>query len=218
MEEREELEEKEEKKRKRFILIFLLMLSAIFVSVGISMAVFSYLGKGATTNVIKTGRIVFSYSDANGAGNGINITNAMPIADSVGKNLSNSNEYFDFSVSASTTSTNIAYEIVVNKESTSTLPDDSVKIYLTERQGATEITTPITGGSTTPTYASLTTTNNPNLAGKTIYYGTVNAGEVAYGKSFRLRMWIKENGTADYDEVNSKEYKVRVNVAAVSSN
>ena len=217
MEENKELEEEKEKKRRRFILVFLLMISAVFVSVGISMAVFSYLGKGETTNVIKTGRIVFSYSDANGAGNGINITNAMPTADSIGKSLSNSNEYFDFSVSASTTSTNIAYEIVVKKESSSTLPDNQVKIYLTERQGATEIPTPITGGSNVPTYAGLATTTNPNLSGKTIYYGTVNAGEVAYGKSFRLRMWIKD-GNPEYDEVSSKEYSVRVNVAAVSSN
>lgn len=219
MDDNKELEEeKEEKKKKRFLLIFLLMISAVFVSVGLSMAVFSYLGNGSTTNVIKTGKIVFSYSDANGQGNGINITNAMPISDSVGKTLSNSNEYFDFSVTASTTATDISYEIVVKKENTSTLADDHVKIYLTERQGATEIPTPITGGSTVPTYAALGTTSNANLSGKTIYYGTVNAGEVAYGKNFRLRMWIKENNSDNFDEVNSKEYSVRVNVAALGSN
>lgn len=214
----EEKEEKEEKRKYGVILMVFLLISVVFISVGISMAVFNYMGRGETSNVIKTGRIVFSYSDANGAGNGINITNAMPTPDSVGKTLSNSREYFDFSVSASTTSTNIAYEMVVNKESSSTLSDDQVKIYLTERQGATEIETPITGGSVTPTYASLTDTSNPNLTGKTIYYGTVNAGEVAYGKNFRLRMWIKDNNTDNFDETNSKEYSVRVNVAAVSSN
>ena len=216
--EEKNIEEKEEKKRYKVLLLLLLLLSAVFVSVGISIAVFNYMGRGETSNVIKTGRIVFSYSDANGSGNGINITNAMPTPDSVGKTLSNSNEYFDFSVSASTTSTNIAYEMVVNKESSSTLADDQVKIYLTERQGSTEIETPITGGSVTPTYASLSTTTNPNLTGKTIYYGTVNAGEIAYGKNFRLRMWIKNNTSDDFSETNSKQYSVKVNVAAVSTN
>ena len=213
-----EEEKKEENKKKKFILMLLLLISAVFVSAGVSIAVFSYLGNGSTTNVIKTGKIVFSYSDANGAGNGINITNALPTPDSVGKVLSNSNEYFDFSVSASTTATDLSYEIVVNKQPNSTLSDDNVKIYLTERQGTTEVETPITGGATTPTYASLTTTTNAALTGKTIYFGSVNAGEIAYGKNFRLRMWIKDTTTDDYSDVNSKEYSVKVNVAAVSTN
>ena len=213
-----EEEKREENKKKRALIMILLLISVVVISAGVSMAVFNYLGRGTTENVIKTGRIVFSYSDANGAGNGINITNALPIPDSTGKVLSNSNEYFDFSVSASTTSTDLAYEIVVNKQASSTLPDSDVKIYLTERQGTTEVATPITGGATTPTYSSLSTTTNPNLTGKTIYYGTVNAGEIAYGKSFRLRMWLSNTGTYNYDQAESKEYSVKVNVAATSTN
>ena len=211
---------KDSKENKRKINLFLLLLlfSVMFIAAGVSIAVFTYFGRGETTNVIKTGKIVFSYSDAEKVGNGINITDALPIPDSVGKSLSNSSEYFDFSVTATTTATDLAYEIVVNKEDTSTLSDENVKIYLTERQGSTEVETPITGGEITPTYASLAPTTNSSLVGKTIYYGTVNAGEIAYGKSFRLRMWIKDVDTDDYTEYNSKEYTVRVNVAAVSTN
>ena len=211
-------EKKEQKKKKGFLLLLLLILSALFISAGISMAVFNYLGTGDTSNVIKTGKIVFSYSDENGSGNGIDITDALPIADSVGKTLLKSNEYFDFSVTASTTATDIAYEIVVNKEDSSTLPDDYVKIYLTEVQGATEVATPLTSGEVTPTYADLATTTNINLKGKSIYFGTVSAGEIAYGKNFRLRMWVKDYTSDDYSDINAKQYSVRVNVAAISSN
>ena len=179
------MEEKEEKRKFRVAIIILLLFSAIFISTGVSMAVFSYLGQGSTSNIIKTGRIAFSYSDANGGGNGIYIVNALPTPDSVGKALSNTNEYFDFSVTATTTSTDIAYEIVVNKEDTSTLTDDNVKIYLTERQGSTETAVPLTPADSVPTYAQLVATANDRLTGKTIYYGTVHAGEVAYGKDFR---------------------------------
>ena len=91
-----------------------------------------------------------------------------------------------------------------------------VKIYLTEFNGNTEVETPITGGNVTPTYAELSDTNNNLLEGKTIYYGTVNAGEVAYGKKFRLRMWIDNRATEN--EVGESIFKVKVNVAAVGNN
>lgn len=212
--------EQEKKKNKQLILIIALLLSIIIISVGVSIAVFTYFGSGNTNNVIQTGRVVFSYSDANGGGNGINITDALPMQDSVGKQLAGSSQYFDFSVTASTTSTDLSYEIVVKKDDNSTLGDDWVKIYLTEVLGNSEIETPITGTAVVPTYLELSTTTNSLLNGKTIYYGTVQAGEVAYGKNFRLRMWIKDPNIPNFDTdvLNNKNYKVRVNVAAISSN
>ena len=214
------METKKKKKKEDFLIVVLLLLSVTCLFFGISMAVFSYLGNGNTNNVIQTGRIVFSYSDAESGGNGINITDAIPISDTTGKQLTGDGQFFDFSVTASTTSTDLAYEIVAKKDDTSTLPDDYVKLYLTERVGTSELTTPITGGATVPTYSSLSDTTNPTLSGKSIYYGTVQAGEVAYGKNFRLRMWVKDPGVAnfDYDSLNDKFYKVKVNVSAVGSN
>ena len=166
----------------------MLLLSLITVFLGVSTAVFFYLGHGTTNNVIQTGRIVFSYSDAElgAGGDGIDIVNALPIPDANGKRLSATNEYFDFSVSASTTSTDLSYEIVVNKQDGSTLSDDLVKIYLIEFNGTSEVETPITGGIKTPTYSELKTTTNNLLEGKSIYFGNVSAGEVSYGKRFRF--------------------------------
>lgn len=208
-------------KKVRNSLLLVILLSIIAISLGISVAVFNYLGNGTTNNVIQTGRIIFSYSDAeNPTGNGINIANAMPISDSLGKVQAGVYEYFDFSVTASTTNTDIAYEIVANKQENSTMPDDYVKIYLTEFNGNTEVETPLTGGAVVPTYSELKDTTNPGLTGKSIYFGEVKAGEVAYGKSFRLRMWIKDSKSDgfDYDSVNEKEYTVKVNVSALGAN
>ena len=205
--------------KKGNLIIVVLLLSMITIFLGFSAAIFFYLGKGTTNNVIQTGRIVFSYSDADiGSedGNGIDIVNALPMSDASGKILSSPKEYFDFTISASTTNTDLVYEIVANKQEDSTMNEGVVKIYLTEFNGNTEVETPITGGNVTPTYAELSDTNNNLLEGKTIYYGTVNAGEVAYGKKFRLRMWIDNRATEN--EVGESIFKVKVNVAAVGNN
>lgn len=205
--------------KKGNLIIVVLLLSMITIFLGFSAAIFFYLGKGTTNNVIQTGKIVFSYSDADiGSedGNGIDIVNALPMSDASGKILSSPKEYFDFTISASTTNTDLVYEIVANKQEDSTMNEGVVKIYLTEFNGNTEVETPITGGNVTPTYAELSDTNNNLLEGKTIYYGTVNAGEVAYGKKFRLRMWIDNRATEN--EVGESIFKVKVNVAAVGNN
>lgn len=191
----------------------------ITMFLGFSTAIFFYLGKGTTNNVIQTGRIVFSYSDADiGSedGNGIDIVNALPISDANGKLLSSPKEYFDFTISASTTNTDLVYEIVANKQIDSTMNEGVVKIYLTEFNGNEEIETPITAGSVTPTYSELSDTTNNLLAGKTIYYGTVQAGEVAYGKKFRLRMWLDSRATQE--EIGETAFRVKVNVAVVGNN
>ena len=200
--------------------VLLLFLSLTCLFIGISYSIFNYFGAGITNNVIQTGRIVFSYSDANGGGNGIYIEDAIPVSDSQGKVLSGNREYFDFTVSASTTKTNLAYEIVTEKNENSTLDDDWVKVYLTTFEGNQEQETPITANSgNVTTYNQLATTTNSLLTGKTIYYGNVQAGEVAYSKKFRLRMWVKDPNTDnfDYTVLNDKKFSLKVTVAATGT-
>ena len=202
------------------IAIILLFLSLIFLFGGISYAIFDCFGEGLTNNVIQTGRIVFSYSDADYGGNGIYIENATPISDEVGKVLAGDGEYFDFSIFATTTQSNLAYEITVQKDEASTLPDDWIKIYLTTFEGNQEIPTSITSTEKgIPTYYELEDTTNSLLTGKTVYYGTVQAGEVSYGKRFRLRIWIKDPQELnfDYSILNDKYFSLKVNVAAISA-
>ena len=205
-------------KKKMIILVVLLSLLTIFL--GVSVAIFNYFGQGTTNNVIQTGKIIFSYSDADFGsyeGNGVNITNAQPTPDSVGKTSIGNSEYFDFNITASTTNSDIAYEIVAKKNDNSTLPDNIIKIYLTELNAGNETETPLTGKAVVPTYSELKTTDNSVLSGKTIYYGQVNAGEVAYRKNFRLRMWITDAVDATQVE-DDKFFSVKVNVAALANN
>ena len=214
-----EMREYKNRKLKIFLIIFL-FLSLILCFTGISYAIFNYFGVGMTSNVIQTKRIVFSYSDANGGSNGIFIENALPIPDGKGKILIGEREYFDFSVSASTAGSDLVYEITVNKDSESTLPEEWVKIYLTSFEGNEEKETPLTmTNGKVVTYHDLRDTQNNLLEGKTIYYGNVESGEVAYGKKFRLRMWIKmpEGEDYDYESISNKIFSVKVNVAASST-
>lgn len=205
--------------KKKVILLIVLLLSVICLFAGISVSIFTFFGKGNTNNVIETGKIIFSYSDADEKGNGINMQNSFPMRDSDGILLSNENEYFDFSVLAYTTKKDLNYEIVVVKDENSNFDDKDIKIYLTEFDGNTEKAVPIEEEKIL-TYDELTPTTNILLNGKTVYYGTVQAGEVSYGKKFRLRMWIKypDNEDINYEEINEKMFKVKVNVAAVASN
>ena len=211
--------------KKRNFLIVLLLLSIVTIVLAVSVAIFRYVGNGTTNNVIETGRIVFSYSDAEPGNNSnpIKITDALPMKDEEGKVLSGTNQYFDFSVSASTTSVDLAYEITVLKLDNSTMDEDTVKIYLTDLTSGKEEETEITGG-VVPTYKELKDTSNSLMEGKSIYFGTVKAGEVAYGKNFRLRMWIKDVLTTGEEEQTSaidetvREFTVKVNVSAIGNN
>lgn len=205
--------------KTNILAIIILFISLVFLFSGISYSIFQYFGMGMTNNVIQTGKIVFSYSDAYGSENGISIENAMPIPDDTGKVLFGSEEYFDFTVSATTTSSNIAYEITVLKSAESTLDEKYVKVYLTTIEGTQEIETPITTqNATVLTYNQLNHTNNPLLTGKTVYYGTVQAGAVSYSRRFRLRMWVTDLGDSnlDYSQINDKYFSLKVAVAASS--
>lgn len=209
-------------KNKKFkVLMILFLFFFLFLCfTGISYAIFSYFGTGTTSNVLQTGKVAFSYSDTNGGSNGIFIENAVPIPDGQGKILIGEREYFDFTVSASTVSSDLIYEIVVNKDSESTLPDDWIKIYLTTFEGSEEKETPLTmTNGKVITYQALKDTNNSLLTGKTIYYGNVESGEIAYGKKFRLRMWIRMPIEEEYDYgfISNKTFSVKVNVAARSA-
>ncbi len=199
-----------------FILLFL---SMICLFSGISYSIFTYFGEGLTNNVIETGRVVFSYSDSNGGGNGIRIEDALPTLDEQGKILSSSNEYFDFSVTATSANSALTYEITVLKDPDSTLEEEWLKVYLTTFEGSQEVPTSLTNRSgVVATYNQLSDTKNSLLEGKTIYYGTVDSGEINYGRKFRLRMWVKvpEQLDFDYSTLANKQFSLKVNVAATT--
>ena len=195
-------------KKKTLILSIIGLISLVIVTIGITYAIFTYTKLGTTDNTVTTGTLKFLYTENTGVKTGIKLTNALPISDTQGKALDGDNNVFDFSIEATNTGTEaIPYEVTLRKKSTSTLGEDYVKVYLTDRTEATE------KEELEPTNFNKLTQTNIDVGSeieKTIYNGTVNGGETTYQKDFRLRMWIDEQ--SNQTDINGKEFTAIVNV------
>ena len=194
--------------KKKIILSVLGILTLVLVTVGVTYAVFTYTKLGTTENTVTTGTLKFLYTENTGVGAGINIENAFPVSDTVGKSYDTDKYVFDFSVEATNSgSEEIPYEVTLRKKSTSTLSESNVKVYLTDMTGDsdTQIVEPTL-------YSDLiqTTIDVGEETEKTIYNGTVLGGELTYLKDFRLRMWIDE--ASNQDDINGKTFTALVNV------
>ena len=195
-------------KKKALILSIIGLIGLVIVTIGITYAVFTYTKLGTTDNTITSGTLKFLYTENTGVKTGIKLTNALPISDTKGKVLDGDNNVFDFSIEATNTGTEaIPYEVTLRKKDTSTLGEDYVKVYLTDRTETQE-----TSLLEPSKYSELTQTsvNVGSNIEKTIYKSSVTGGEASYRKDFRLRMWIDE--TSNQDAINGKEFTAMVNV------
>ena len=117
-------------KNRKSYLVIILVTVLLLVVIGISYAAFSYTGTGQKLNTITTGAISMEYVEST---NIISMNNALPTTDSTGKKLSNSGEYFDFTVKSSIAgNTDINYEIAAKEENGNTFDGKNVKFYLTK--------------------------------------------------------------------------------------
>lgn len=151
-----------------------------------------------------TDQIIFTYSDVDKSGSGINLVNAMPMADSKGKMLTGTGNYFDFSVTATSKKANLLYKILINKDVASTLANKNVRIYLTSVAGSYESEVILT------TFDSLEKTTINGTEYYVLYQKQLNKGINNYSDFYRLRMWVKEDAT-DY---NDKVFMLKVDVVA----
>ena len=78
-------------------LIIICIIILILAVVGVSYAAIFYSKAGEKVNRVTTGTMTMSYSENT---NGINLTNAYPMTDDIGRNLNDTNQYFDFTVNA----------------------------------------------------------------------------------------------------------------------
>lgn len=192
------------KKSTGLLLSILGVISLVLITAGVTYAFFSYAKQGTTENVIKTGTITFLYDELEGEGNGIKITDAIPMTDAEGKVLADANQYFDFKVVSTVSgNANIPYEVTLRKGANSTLGEDQVKVFLTATGSETAGVNSADDSGTIKLFSELTpttTTVPAETVEKTIYKGTVPATTTNYTENFRLRMWIKgDTGTAaDY--------------------
>ena len=193
-----------ENNSKQVLLSVLGVAILVVAVVGVSFAAFSYSKTGEKVNTITTGTITMSYSETT---NGINLTNALPMSDGVGKALSEEEQYFDFTVSANITgTTTINYAITASKEEESTLPDTAVKVYLTDMDGTadTQILAPTKVSGLTPTTGS-----EPSGTPSGQFILHTGTFDTTSSHDYRLRMWVAD----DYQVTGSSAtYKLRVNV------
>ena len=167
------------------------------------MATFTYTKEKESVNTISTGNVYLNYTEDT---NGINITNAFPMADEVGMTLTDENQYFDFTVDAKITGDVVAnYEIAAEKETSSTLNDDEVKLYLEKKVNNSyeEVMAP---KNFTPLKE---TTDLGTMAGTMLLdTGTISKSTSV---SYRLRMWVADTAVIDNLE---KTFGVRVSIKA----
>lgn len=211
------------KKTTGIMLSVLGVLSLVLITAGVTYAFFSYTKEGETENKLTTTTITFLYNELNDQeGNGINITDALPISDTDGKALTGSDNVFNFKVTATSTGkASIPYEVTARMKSGSdTSLADKVKLYLTTVSGSTEtaVSTTVSGDSV-KTFGELTQTSkvaSSTATEKTIYTGEVPAQSNSYSQDFRLRMWMSGDSSSAID-YSPLEFKHNTSGALITS-
>lgn len=192
---------KENKKINYFIYLFIFTVLLFFCVFGITYCVYKL---DSSDNQIETGEMIFSYSDVSQAGNGINIKNATPISDEQGKVMVGENQYFDFSVTATTSKSIIKYKILIDKDSISTLSNDNVRVYLTQLLGGQELEVLLVD------FSKLKLEKIGSKQYYILYEKDIEKGLNNYSDSYRIRMWVKEDARNYDDQI----FKTKIDVYA----
>ena len=198
-------------KKKQIIITLIAIISLIVITVGVTYAFFNYAKEGTTDNTIKTGSITFLYTEVSGVGKGISLTDAYPVADSIGKVQVGEGKVFDFKVTSNISmNSNIGYQVTARKKTGSTLANSAVKVYLTEVNGTEQ-------ELLLSKYSELSQTDKVDSSKydeRILYEATVPANTANYEKNFRLRMWVDENTDFSDGSMNDKTFTLTVNVYA----
>ena len=198
-------------KKKQIIITLIAIISLIVITVGVTYAFFNYAKEGTTDNTIKTGSITFLYTEVSGVGKGISLTEAYPVADSIGKVQVGEGKVFDFKVTSNISmNSNIGYQVTARKKTGSTLANSAVKVYLTEVNGTEQ-------ELLLSKYSELSQTDKVDSSKfdeRILYEATVPANTANYEKNFRLRMWVDENTDFSDGSMNDKTFTLTVNVYA----
>ena len=198
-------------KKKQIIITLVAIISLIVITVGVTYAFFNYAKEGTTDNTIKTGSITFLYTEVSGVGKGISLTEAYPVADSIGKVQVGEGKVFDFKVTSNISmNSNIGYQVTARKKTGSTLANSAVKVYLTEVNGTEQ-------ELLLSKYSELDQTDKVDSSKfdeRILYEGTVPANTKNYEKNFKLRMWVSDDTDFSDGSMNDKTFTLTVNVYA----
>ena len=198
-------------KKKQIIITLIAIISLIVITVGVTYAFFNYAKEGTTDNTIKTGSITFLYTEVSGVGKGISLTDAYPVADSIGKVQTGEGKVFDFKVTSNISmNSNIGYQVTARKKTGSTLANSAVKVYLTEVNGTEQ-------ELLLSKYSELSQTDKVDSSKfdeRILYEATVPANTKNYEKNFKLRMWVSDDTDFSDGSMNDKTFTLTVNVYA----
>ena len=188
--------------KNRKVYIYLGCLGIILLTLGISVALFNYIGNGSTANTITSGGIVFHYQEGNRS---ISITNALPLSDNDGKSQS---QYFDFEVTSETLSeVEIPYVVTARMGKSSNLDPNAIKIWVSDQSNVEIEEAKVYG--TLPQYSEIDVQDHIE---KVIYTGKVPENSNNYRKDFRVRIWIASGTNFSNGNYNNKTFSVTVNV------
>ena len=198
-------------KKKQIIITLVAIISLILITVGVTYAFFNYAKEGTTDNTIQTGSITFLYTEVSGVGKGISLTDAYPVADSIGKVQVGEGKVFDFKVTSNISmNSSIGYQVTARKKTGSTLANSAVKIYLTEVNGTEQ-------ELLLSKYSELDQTDKVDSSKydeRILYEATVPANTKNYEKNFKLRMWVSDDTDFSDGSMNDKTFTLTVNVYA----
>ena len=198
-------------RKKQIIITLVAIISLIVITVGVTYAFFNYAKEGTTDNTIQTGSITFLYTEVSGVGKGISLTDAYPVADSIGKVQVGEGKVFDFKVTSNISmNSSIGYQVTARKKTGSTLANSAVKVYLTEVNGTEQ-------ELLLSKYSELSQTDKVDSSKydeRILYEATVPANTSNYEKNFRLRMWVSDDTDFSDGSMNDKTFTLTVNVYA----
>ena len=198
----------EENGSKKVLLSVLGVAILVVAVVGISFAAANFSNTGSD-NSISTGTITMSYAEPE---NGITLTDALPMSDTVGVAL---NQKFEFTVSTKATgAVTIPYEINVTPVDTLTegngaLTASQVKINLLK--DGTQVLAPTLLSDAKLTESTLRT-------GSKVIYSTsetfTQGNTTAKTSTYTLRMWVDSAVSTSDIADKTYEYRLLVNVDA----
>lgn len=192
------------------IMFILSIIGIIFIA---TYGLYSNFQKGNTTNLIETGIIAFSYNEGESLSNGISLKNSFPVSDEIGKIQNGEHQYFDFTITSSTSLADLYYEVILEKDLTSTMDDGYVKVYLTKVNGNKEVVCNgiLDDSGNVKTYDLF---DNYKADDKIIYADTIKKGSINYSENFRLRMWIKDGNYTNDSDIFDKFFSVKIRLDA----
>ncbi len=140
----------------------------------------------------------------NEGSNQISINNALPMEDTLGKLLTDTDQVFDFTISINIIgNATISYEVTAEKDDTSTLGNNDVRIYLEKSTDATNYSAVKEPSGYIP------------LGSKNEFDASANEMRLDVGSTtstvtyyYKLRMWVSKN----YEVTNeSRFFTIKVN-------